>query len=198
MFLWQGTYTTNFVPFTFWHRCLQTFISYLLDIFEIELANNIIARVVVWKYEEQRYSYYCCMKVCALFSVDTCSCKLQASLNSPAPKIVGSSCYKLWWCVVLCILIVLFYVLFCVHCVVHVLFVCKCVLYYCHRVSTQLQLNISNHIISYIISYHIIYHIISAYGCHFFFIRQWWVASSCRLVCWVNTAHSASCPHALQ
>ena len=43
-------------------------------------------------------------------------------------------------------LIVLFYVLFCVHCVVHVLFVCKCVLYYCHRVSTQLQLNISYHI----------------------------------------------------
>ena len=62
-----------------------------------------------------------------------------------------------------------------------VLFVCKCVLYYCHRVATQLQLtNISHHIISYhtischvmschvtyhhiisyhIISYHIIYHI---------------------------------------
>jgi len=30
-----------------------------------------------------------------------------------------------------------------------VLFVCICVLYYCHRVATQLQLNIS-----YIISYH--------------------------------------------
>ena len=27
-----------------------------------------------------------------------------------------------------------------------VLFVCKCVLYYCHRVATQLQLNISYHI----------------------------------------------------
>ena len=41
----------------------------------------------------------------------------------------------------LCILIVM-YVLFCIfsiHCVV-LCSVCKCVLYYCHRVSTQLQL----------------------------------------------------------
>jgi hypothetical protein len=37
------------------------------------------------------------------------------------------------------------------------LFVCICVLNYCHRVATQLQLY---HIISYHISYHIIYHII--------------------------------------
>jgi hypothetical protein len=43
------------------------------------------------------------------------------------------------------------YVTFSVFCV---LFVCKCVLYYCHRVSAQLLLNIY-HIISYqIISYH--------------------------------------------
>jgi hypothetical protein len=55
-----------------------------------------------------------------------------------------------------------FFVSFCV------LFVCICVLYYCHRVATQLTLNISYHITSYVIyhviyyiSYHIIYHIVS-------------------------------------
>ena len=46
---------------------------------------------------------------------------------------------------------VLFYVLFVSIVLFYVLFVCKCVLYYCHRVSTQLQLKN----ISYPISYHI-------------------------------------------
>jgi hypothetical protein len=51
-------------------------------------------------------------------------------------------------CVVLCIvLIVMFYVLF-----LSIFFLCilscKCVPYYCHRVSTQLQLNISYHIMN--------------------------------------------------
>jgi len=53
---------------------------------------------------------------------------------------------------------------FFVNCVVlYVLFVCKCVLYYCHRVVTQLQLtNVSYHIMSYHISYRIVsYRIIS-------------------------------------
>ena len=45
-------------------------------------------------------------------------------------------------CVVLCI-IVLFYVLFLSTVLFYVLSVCKCVMYHCHRVSTQLQLTIS-------------------------------------------------------
>ena len=48
---------------------------------------------------------------------------------------------------VVLLLFVLFCVLF-VFVLFYVLFVCKCVFYYCHRVSTQLQLtNISYHII---------------------------------------------------
>jgi len=70
---------------------------------------------------------------------------------------------------VLFVSIVLFYVLFVSNVLFYLLFVCKCVLYYCHRVVTQLQLNISYHIIYHIIpyhitsyrivSYHIIYHV---------------------------------------
>jgi hypothetical protein len=46
----------------------------------------------------------------------------------------------MYFCVVVCIVCFLLF---------SVLFVCICVLYYCHRVDTQLQLNISYHIISY-------------------------------------------------
>jgi len=67
-----------------------------------------------------------------------------------------------------------FYVL-CIVCFVSfsVLFVCICVLNYCHRVATQLQLNISYHI-----SYHtILYHTIS-----YHLDEQYW--DDCVLSCW--------------
>jgi len=47
---------------------------------------------------------------------------------------------------VLFLSVVLFYVLFLSMVLFCVLFLCKCVLYYCHRVATQLQLNISYHV----------------------------------------------------
>jgi len=46
----------------------------------------------------------------------------------------------MYFCFVLCIVCFVSF---------SVLFACICVLYYCHRVATQLQLNISYHITSY-------------------------------------------------
>jgi hypothetical protein len=69
-------------------------------------------------------------------------------------------------CVVLLLFVstVLFYVLFVSTVLYYVLFVCKCILFYCKRVSNRLQLKnisiLSYHTISYIISYIISYHII--------------------------------------
>jgi hypothetical protein len=57
-------------------------------------------------------------------------------------------CYSMYLCVFLCTVC---FVSFCIP------FVCICVLNYCHRAATQLQLNISYRIISYHISYHISY-----------------------------------------
>jgi hypothetical protein len=59
--------------------------------------------------------------------------------------------------VVICVVLLLF-ALF------HVLFLCKCILYYCYRVTTRLLLtNISYHIISYHILHHITPHHITSH-----------------------------------
>jgi hypothetical protein len=63
-----------------------------------------------------------------------------------------------------------------------VLFLCKCVLYYCHQVLTKLQLNIY-----YIILYNIIYHIIYYISYHVIYLlyqctytwQQIWFSRSC-------------------
>jgi len=62
--------------------------------------------------------------------------------------IYGCVFYMLLFNFVNCVFLLLFmyyyyYVLFCILCFIvlfHVLYVCKCVLYYCQRVSTQMQL----------------------------------------------------------
>ena len=74
-------------------------------------------------------------------------------------------CYEYIFLLLCLYILIVMNVPFCVFCFIVlfcVLFVCKCVLYCCHGVSTKLQLtNISYRIIPYIISYHISYHIIS-------------------------------------
>jgi hypothetical protein len=105
---------------------------------------------------------------CFLFS-----CKANASVK-PAKTGHGPHSYQFLccsmyfcvlciFCVVECFLCCSMYCLFCdVLCIVCV-YVYVCVLKYCHRVATQLQLNISYHTIYHISSYHIIYHIIISF-----------------------------------
>jgi hypothetical protein len=65
--------------------------------------------------------------------------------------------------------------------------VCKCVLYYCHRVSTQLQFtNISYHIIL----YHIIYHTISYHVMSYIITYH---IISCHVMSYIITYHIRSC-----
>jgi len=61
-------------------------------------------------------------------------CKANARVK---PAKTGHGSHSSYFCVVVCIVCFVSFSVF---------FVCICVLYYCHRVATQLQLNISYHI----------------------------------------------------
>jgi len=92
-----------------------------------------------------------CSRLTTLTEVFPCfflSCKANARVK-PAKTGHGQHSSKflscsMYFCVIICIVCFVSF---------SVLFVCKCVLYYWHRVATQLQLNISYHI-----SYHITSH----------------------------------------
>jgi hypothetical protein len=103
------------------------------------------------------------------------SCKANARVK-PAKTGHGRTLPN--FCVVLCIFVLfcVLYVVLCIVCFVSfsVLFVCICVLNYSYRVATQLQLNISYHIIYHVMSchntpYHISCHVVSYHhimSCH--------------------------------
>jgi len=114
-------------------------------------------------YRFLRYRSYevCCFYDCFVYNI------LSYSFGS----IVYLCIYGCMFCMLLFNLANYVFLLLCL-CIFIVMYVlvCKCVLYYCHRVSTQMQLKsmsyiityyITSHHITYIISHHISYHITS-------------------------------------
>ena len=95
---------------------------------------------------------YCCYCVVLLLFVLFCCYCVVLLLLCCSVVIVLYCCYcvvLLLLCCTVVICVVLLFALF------YVLFVCKCVLYHCHQVFTQLQLTNISYIIYHIISYHI-------------------------------------------
>jgi len=101
------------------------------------------------------YEWLCipivCLCLTTLTEVFPCfflSCRANARVKSAktghGPHSSSFLCCSMYFCVVLRIVCFVSF---------SVLFVCICILYYCHRAATQSQLNISYHI-----TYHISYH----------------------------------------
>jgi hypothetical protein len=101
------------------------------------------------------YVFLCCSIIFVLFYVFLCCSMYFCVVLCIFVLFYVFLCCSIYFCVVLCIF-VLFYLFLCFSmyfCVVlrifvlfSALFVCICALNYCHRVATQLQLNISYHL----------------------------------------------------
>ena len=136
-------------------------------LFYVELCCSMLNCVVLCWIVLLNVELCCCMLNCVilcwivLFYVELCCSMLNCVVIFWIVLFCCELCWSMLNCVVVC-WIVLFYVLFVSIVLFYVLFVCNCLLYHCHRVSTQLQL--TN------ISYHKINHTSPHVNCFFLFL----------------------------
>jgi hypothetical protein len=140
-------------------------ISYIIYLFYLYYLIFINEYMVLFLFNNEIYAFLllwlCILILClcktTLTEVFPCfflSCKANARVKTRKDG-ARPALFQIFvlFCVFLCFsMYCLFCVVVCIVCYVSfsVLFVCICVLYYCHRVATQLQLtNISYHIISF-------------------------------------------------
>jgi hypothetical protein len=117
-------------------NCNTFFLFYNATVVSLKHANLITSFTKIYAVEltqnDKNGADNCVLHLKALWVLEKLCCSMY------------QLCCSVYNCVVLG-RIVLSYVLFVSIVLFYLLFVCKCVLYYCHRVATQLQLNISYH-----------------------------------------------------